>query len=294
MNRPPKWQHLPSSSLESIYNPRAVGPNVKTSMTRRLTESQAALQHLAENYRPAAEHRYGSGAKETMDLYQPQHHTDEAAPLAIFIHGGYWRGGDKHECALIVPPLLDSGAVVANVNYDLCPEISLDTMVEQIVAAVRYCHEHAREWTANPSRIVLIGHSAGAHLAARVMNSTSDSRDLPADLIHRVVAISGVYEPEVITHISVNNEAKIDLETAQRNNCLLRPPQGSAKFTVIAGGDEPAGWIEQSMLYVDVVKTSDFDCEFYLVEDTDHFTVLCESFAPGSDAYKKIATLLHS
>lgn len=291
MDIQPRWQELPLESLEAIYNPRAAGPNVEAGMARRETDSNQALEQVAGKCRSTSDIRYGRGPKETLDLYQPLNPGVRAAMLAVFIHGGYWRGGDKLDSALVVPALLETGAVVANINYDLCPDISLDTMVEQIIRAVRYCHDHAAEWNADPDQLMLMGHSAGAHLAARVMNSKADDTGLPANLVDKVVAISGIYEPEVITKITVNNEAQIDWDTAQRNNCLENPPQGHAKYLVFAGGDEPAGWVEQSRLYAEVVKQQ-FACDFYVLEDTEHFTVLCESFIAGSEAFGRIEKLV--
>ena len=210
MNSQPRWQQIASENLEAIYNPRAAGPNVQAGMDRRIAESENARRLLADKCRSSIDLRYGTGDKQTLDLYQPLTTPAQPAPLAIFIHGGYWRGGDKQDSTLVVPALLNAGAVVANVNYDLCPAISLDTMVEQIIAALRYCHAHAPDWHASQDQVLLIGHSAGAHLAARVMNAKDNSDNLPASLVSAVVAISGIYEPEVITHISVNEETQID------------------------------------------------------------------------------------
>lgn len=288
----PRWQNLPPEQLESIYNPRVAGPNVEAGIAKRAADSDSAKAQLDGNCHATIDLRYGSGDKETLDLYQPLKPDTDPAPLAVFIHGGYWRGGDKQDSTLVVPPILNTGAVVANINYDLCPTISLDTMVEQIIRAVRYCHQHAGEWKANPEQLMLLGHSAGAHLAARVMNAKADDMGLPANMVNTVVAISGIYEPEVITEITVNDEAQIDRETARRNDCLTNPPHGRARFLVYAGGDEPAGWIEQSRLYADVVKDAGHECEFFQLDDTDHFTVLCDSFIEHSNAFSKIKKLI--
>ena len=288
MNSQPRWQAIPREDLEAIYNPRAAGPNVEAGLARRVAESNAAHDQLHGNCRAEIDLRYGPGEKQTLDLYRPQNSPPTPAPMAIFIHGGYWRAGDKQDATLVVPPLLNAGAVVANINYDLCPDITLDAMVEQIVSAVRYCHQHATEWNADPNRLTLIGHSAGAHLAARVMNAAADDHGLPANLIQNVIAISGIYEPEVITQITVNEVAQIDTATARRNDCLVNPPSGNAKYLVIAGGDEPAGWIEQSRLYAEVIRGAGYECEYFVLNGTDHFTVGCEMFAPGSDNFDRI------
>ncbi|MGB7299807.1 MAG: alpha/beta hydrolase [Burkholderiaceae bacterium] len=290
----PRWTELPPDQLESIYNPRAASPNVAQGLARRKAESEAASRSLAGRCQVTQDLRYGSGEKETLDLYQSPQLAGAAAPLAVFLHGGYWRGGDKSEATLVVPALLDAGAVVANVNYDLCPVVSLDAMVAQVIRAVRYCHANASKWHANPDRLLLMGHSAGAHLAARVMNSPADEHGFPADAVASVVAITGIYDPEVITKISVNDEAQIDVQTARRNECLNRPPNGRARYAVWAGGDEPPGWVEQSRLYAEVVRAAGFECEYFEVPGADHFTVLCESFIADSPPFDRIRSMLNT
>ncbi len=292
MHALPRWQDLPATALEAIYNPSAAGPDVEAGRARRLSESAQAREHLRQSSRSSADLRYGHGSEERFDLYRPIAPTNLPAPLVLFIHGGYWRAGDKHDSTLVVPPLLNAGAVVANINYDLCPSITLDTMVAQIIRATRFCHQHAGGWQADPERLTLIGHSAGAHLAARVMNEKADTHGLAADLVSAVIAISGIYEPEVITQITVNDEAQIDVNTARRNDCLTNPPQGRADYLIVAGGNEPAGWIEQSRLYAETVNAAGYNNEFYVVNDTDHFTVSCEAFIEGSQTFAKIKNLV--
>ena len=143
-----------------------------------------------------------------------------------------------------MPTFTEAGAVLANVNYDLCPSVTLDVMVEEIERAVLYCHGNAREWGADPSRLFLVGHSAGAHLAASMLIDDWTKHDLPVGPIRGLVGLTGIYEPEVILRVSVNEEARIAPEVAARHDCLARPPRGGARVLLAAGGDEPRGWID--------------------------------------------------
>jgi arylformamidase len=292
MQPQPRWQDVPTEKLERIYNPRAANAHVETRRAQLVAQSKQAREQLADTSVVTEDLRYGPNTKQVLDLYQPRNTTNPATPLVVYIHGGYWRGGDKHESALVVPALLGAGAVVANVNYDLCPDITLDEMVKEIIGAVRFCHQQATSWHANPNHLVLIGHSAGAHLAARVMNEPADNAGLPAALVHSVVALTGIYEPEVITKISVNDEAQIDPSVARRNDCLSKPPQGNARFFVSAGGDEPAGWIDQTHRYAQWIRSSGFECHHADVPGTDHFTLISESFNPESEAFSRIERML--
>ena len=212
--------------------------------------------------------------------------------MVLFIHGGYWRALDKHDHSFIVPPLINAGAVVANVNYDLCPQVTLSQMSQQIVDAVRFCHANANDWEAEAERIILIGHSAGAHLSARVLNQPAGGLGCPADLISGVAAISGIYEPEIILKLDVNEEARITANDAIRNDCLSVPPSGNPRLALWAGADEPVGWIDQSRAYYAVARSAGLECQLFEETGTDHFTVLERSFEDGSDGWRTICDLL--
>jgi len=99
------------------------------------------------------------GRELKMDVYYPK----SRGPWKglIFIHGGGWSEGDKSPLA-VVPP----GYLVTSINYRLYPDYRFPAMIEDVKCAIRYLRAHAAEYNLNPTRIGLIGHSAGGHLAA--------------------------------------------------------------------------------------------------------------------------------
>lgn len=285
------WQAMPAHELEAHYNPRVAVKDAQAAIDKLTADSAQASRLLAGNCHFESDCRFGPGPLETLDLYRPKDQK-ASAPLAIFVHGGYWRALDKSDHTLVVPPLLAAGAVVANVNYDLCPAVTLDEIAAQMVRAVRYCHRHASQWGADPARLVLIGHSAGAHLAARVLNTPADADGTPADLVSGVAAISGIYEPLIATKLSVNEQAQISEQMALSNDCLRNAPLGNAAVVAWAGGDEPMGWIEQSVRYSQTVSGAGLACRQFVLPDTNHFTVLEQSMQPDSLGFKAIVELL--
>jgi len=246
---------MPADELESNYNPRVAVADLQSALDSLSRESRQAASALEGQCHSEHDLRYGPGPLETLDLYRPLE-LEGPAPLAIFVHGGYWRAMDKSDHTFVVPPLLALGAVVANINYDLAPAVTLDEMSAQVVRAVRYCHAHSEAWGADPSRLVLIGHSAGAHLSARVLNMPADSKGLAANWVAGLAAISGIYEPQIVLGISVNQEAQVTEEVAIRNDCLQQAPAGDALVMAWAGADEPAGWIVQTVLSSETVQNA--------------------------------------
>lgn len=99
-----------------------------------------------------------------LDLYLPD--TGEPAGLIIWVHGGAWRGGSRTGVDLRGMNAL--GWAVASVDYRLSTVARFPAQVHDIKAAIRFLRAHASEWNLPPSRFVIAGSSAGAHLAALV------------------------------------------------------------------------------------------------------------------------------
>ena len=278
-----RWREMSDETLEAHFNPRVASADAEGSLARYSARSTDARAALARMSHAEEDVRYGAAPKQTLDLYRPLG-DGTGRPVVVFIHGGYWRALDKSDHSFVVPPLVDAGAVVANVNYDLCPDVTLDEMCRQVIAGVRFCHAHAAAWGGDPGRMVLIGHSAGAHLAARVLNRPADDQGRPADL----VGGEHVGPDQMI----LREQARITAEVAERNDCLTLRPAGSARFAVCAGADEPEGWIDQSRRYADLVRAQGLECSFFEIAGSDHFTVLERALAADSSGWKAILGIL--
>jgi arylformamidase len=263
------WRELTPAELEKHFNPRVAVPEAQRLLDGFAARSADARKHIPGRY----DLRYGPGPKATLDLHAPGSAASDR-PLVVFIHGGYWRALDKRDHSFVVPPLLETGAVVANVNYDLCPEVTLDAMVDAIAAALRFCHAEAAGWGADPGNLVLVGHSAGAHLAAAMLQRPWPTNELPAGCIRAVAALTGIYEPEVILGISVNAEARISAQAAAHQDCLTRAFTMRPRMLVAAGGDEPEGWVAQSEAFAAHCVAGGLPTQMQLVSGANHFTML--------------------
>ncbi len=111
---------------------------------------------------------YGPQPAQRLDIYRAAS-VRSNAPLVLFIHGGGWRIGDKAMPRMVdnkVAHWLPRGYVLVSANYRMLPGAPVEEQLEDVARALAYTQAHAAEWGADPGRIVLMGHSAGAHLVA--------------------------------------------------------------------------------------------------------------------------------
>lgn len=106
------------------------------------------------------------GERTRLDVYAPTDGKDH--PVVVWIHGGAWRIGDKALVQSKPGAFNDRGYVFVSVNYRFHPAVSYKEQAGDIAQAIRWVHDHAGGYGGDPDRIFLMGHSAGAHLAALV------------------------------------------------------------------------------------------------------------------------------
>lgn len=138
------------------------------------------------------EHGYGAHPRQRLD-YHPANGS-RRAPVILFVHGGGWTAGDKAAGGAQKPLHFTArGFAYASVNYRLVPDATVEDQAADIAAAIAWLRGNARRLAIDPGRIVLMGHSSGAHLAALV---ASDPRYLraagvPFDSVRAAILLDG-------------------------------------------------------------------------------------------------------
>lgn len=161
---------------------------------RALSRGRGEAARGDERARPASggsELSFGSDARQRLDYWPAARPGDGAAPppLVLFIHGGGWSIGDKRQGAGDKPAYYTGlGYAFASTNYRLVPDVTPADQAADIAAAIAMLRRDAAQLGHDPDRIVLMGHSAGAHLAALV---ATDERYLAAAGVP-MQAIAGV------------------------------------------------------------------------------------------------------
>ncbi len=140
---------------------------------------------------------FGPLARQLLDLYRPTQTSADTLqselPVIIFIHGGSWQDGSKDGYSFVGRALASRGFLVAVPNYRLVPEVRYPAFLEDNAAAVRWVIDNATAYGGDPSRIVLVGHSAGAYNAAML---ALDERWLKSERqsVKGFVGLAGPYD----------------------------------------------------------------------------------------------------
>ena len=131
--------------------------------------------------------------KHKLDLYLPK--DQKNFPVLVFLHGGSWRTGDRSVYAAVGERFARAGIGVAIPSYRLMPQNPHPAQIEDTAAAFAGVVRNISERGGDASRIYLVGHSAGAHLAALLALDEKYLKkfDLPRSTIRGVIAMSGVY-----------------------------------------------------------------------------------------------------
>jgi len=260
--------------LDGQYNNRA---RVADSMTHLAKWAEASALARERSARKALDVRYGDGFGETLDVF-PAASPD--APVLVYIHGGYWRSLDKGDFSFVAPSFVADGALVVVPNYALCPAVTVEDIALQMVKAVAWTWHHATAYGGNPNRMALVGHSAGAHLAAMLLSCRWKQVDdaLPLYPLTGALAISGLYDLEPIRRTEF---LQVDLQLTPAQVNRLSPaffprPKGGKLYATV-GADESDEFIRHNQLIRDQWgPTAVPVCE--TVPGKNHFSVL-ESLA---------------
>lgn len=108
---------------------------------------------------------YGPGPRQMMDIYRPAQATGPA-PVVVFFYGGAWRSGERRDYRFVAAGLGRSGVVVAVPDYRLFPEVRFPAFIEDAALAVAQMRRVAGSCGGDPKRLFVMGHSAGAYIAA--------------------------------------------------------------------------------------------------------------------------------
>jgi len=253
---------------EVEYNNRARVPEHPEIFARWTKDGAAYRAEASAEGRAELGLRYGPTPRQTIDLFTPA--GGGAAPLALFVHGGWWRSLEPSQFSHMARGLNARGITVAVAGYELCPHVAISEIVDEIRQACLYL------WRRFGRRIMIYGHSAGGHLSACMIATDwkALAADAPADLVPAGYAISGVFDLGPLLHVSMNEDFKLDADSARSVSPLHWPAPAGRTFDAAVGALESSEFLRQSRSIADAWRKGGADTRYEELKGLNHFTVL--------------------
>lgn len=245
----------------AAYDNRNAVPNAGQLVEKWAGEAEAFRKSLGAR---AEEHGYGPGARQRFDLFWPD---GRAYGLAVYIHGGYWHRNGKDLWSHLAAGPLAWGWAVAVPQYTLCPE----NRVAGITAEVAQAIGRAAGLVPGPVRIA--GHSAGGHLACRMICPGVLAPEVLAR-VAGVLSISGLHDLRPLIWTDMNAVLRLDPEEARTESPALMMPAARPPVTAWVGGAELPELRRQSALIANIWQGCGVATTLVEAEGHDHFTVI--------------------
>jgi arylformamidase len=207
--------------------------------------------------------------------------------LRLFIHGGYWRSLDPAMFSHMARGLNAHGVTVAVVGYDLCPEVTIAEIIEQIRHACLFL------WLRTRQRMMIYGHSAGGHLAGAMVATDWQARypKAPPDLVPAAYSISGLFDLTPLVGITMAQDLRLDEEEARRVSPLFWPAPKGRVFDAVAGALESSEFLRQSRTVAEQWGQAGAQTRYEAIAATNHFTVLDPLADPQSAMVARVTEL---
>ena len=286
----PIYREYDSEALYAQYNNRAmIAPEALAAI--REDQGRRTEAFLASPVRSELDIAYGDHPRERLDLFLPD---TRHPPLFAYIHGGYWQLNTKDPFAYLGEQLVPAGAAFANIDYALCPDVTLSALTDQVRRAMAYLWRNAGRFGYDQDRIVVSGHSAGGHLTAMMMATDwpAVATDLPDDFIAGALPISGIYDVEPIRMTPLNDAVRLDKSETRALSPMFLSPTSSAPMVVVVGGTESDEFHRQAEDLTTAWRKSGLSAEVLMVPGCEHFAVLHTLATPGHDLCKAAKRLL--
>ena len=270
---------------EAEYNNRARVPDHQEIFAGWARDAEEYRLLAMEERRAELGLAYSSTPRQFIDLFWPT--AEEKAPLALFIHGGYWKSLEPAQFSQVARGLNARGIGVAVAGYNLCPTVTISDIIEEMRHACLFL------WQRTGQRILVYGHSAGGHLAAAMV--ATDWHQLypkmPADFIPAGYAISGLYDLTPLLQVASASDIGLDADEARRASPILWPAPAGRTFDAVVGADESSEFLRQSRDVAEVWKKGGADTRYEEIPGANHFNILAPLSDPNSAMVSRLVEL---
>lgn len=261
--------------LDNAYDNVAHVPGAPSYPPRWSELAEAFRAQLTKAGRAALSLPYGDSARQAFDLFHP---VGPSEGTVIFVHGGYWRRFDRSHWSHLAQGALEQGHAVAIPSYDLCPQVSIAEITEQITCAT----EKVAALTKGPLR--LTGHSAGGHLVARLSESGRLSTATTRRIM-RIMPISPVSDLRPLLHTSMNTVFQLNPDSAAAESPVLMTVRLDCPVSVWVGAKELPAFLDQARWLSEA-----WSCRLNIAQNMHHFDIIDALADPKSSMVLDLLT----
>ena len=281
---PPEWlerEYSPSSAINGNYQPYVEAWAKRSAAVREALLSSSMLGV-----------RYGKNVRNIIDVFPAPSTNGSPAPTLVFFHGGYWQESSLRDVSFPAAALNAAGLTYISVEYTLAPKAALSAVVEEARQAVRFIVDNAARFGVDPNRVVLGGHSAGAHLATFAGEGLTELNSAPSLLL-----VSGIFELLPLLRTSVNTELRLDEAAAGKFSPMrsLANPPIRGKALVAWGEQDTSEFAWQSQHFAQQIRqTNDPDSvQSFEIVRRNHFDVILDLADRSSNLFLACLGLLN-
>ena len=273
---PSRTAHDFNGSIQSYKAGTDAARAAITGKRHRVLAYGAPLSNRIECFLPRTEGAPGGARK--------------GAPIFAFLHGGWWQELSIEYAAAPAVALTDAGAIYASIGYTLTPAVGLREIVTEVSAALTTIAANATGMGGDPRRIVLAGHSAGAHLAATQL--TALAPEAPRYTAAGLLLIGGAYDLGPIAESYVNEKVRMSAADADALSPALLAPLHDVPVKIRVGEEEPEEFHRNAALLLEHWAPSLSAIDSATLSGRDHFDVLDELADPHGRLYADALELL--
>ncbi len=286
------YRNYDAEALYGQYNNRAM---IAEDVLAAIKDDQNARSSAfrAGAARKRLDIAYGLHERERLDLFLPE---GDGAPLFAFMHGGYWQWNDKEGFEFLAEAIIAAGAAFANIEYALCPTVTLAELSDQCRRAMAHLWREGPRYGFDRDRIVVSGHSAGGHLTAMMMATDwpGFGDGLPRNLVAAGLPISGIYDLEPIRLTPLNDAVRLREGDVSAVSPMFKRPPSPAPIVVAYGGAESDEFHRQADDLVAVWTGHGMRARLLELPGRDHFTALSALAEPDHELFRHAMGLLQA
>jgi arylformamidase len=266
---PRVWLGMDQKELDDAYDQSVYAPNRDQMSKRRASNSELVRARLGAPQRVT----YGTTPTEMLDIYPTRRAN---APVAVFVHGGAWRGTFARDSAYGAEAMVRAGAHFVVLDFINVIESGGDLMpmIAQVRGGVAWAARNAASFGGDPGRLYVIGHSSGAHLGGCVL-ITDWEKDfgLPRDVVKGATLCSGMYDLKPARLSARSNYVKFtdaveDALSTQRHLDRINCP-----VTLLYGTFETPEFQRQSRDFAAALKAAGKPVQLIVGDGYNHFEI---------------------